>query len=228
MARRSIGGEKWHRPWRRESRLLERPRHSSLIATAAGEGRRAGLIPERSSGWRPDVCRSCRPVGLTGYLLCRPSPRPPYRACRPNICRYGSRGKPRAANDVAHINGRRRAGSLRRGRPHRSSHRRGGRDLHRGLRHWGGAVVRRRPALPSRAREHPLKQKHESIDRYHRCCRAVLNGSSDAGNGNGVVSTVVGHGQLRPDRHRRFRDHSRSRPSCRRRQPDLRHFETNP
>ena len=27
----------------------------------------------------------------------------PYRACRPNICRYGSRGKPRAANDVAHI-----------------------------------------------------------------------------------------------------------------------------
>jgi len=28
---------------------------------------------------------------------------PPYRACRPNICRYGSRRKPRAANDVAHI-----------------------------------------------------------------------------------------------------------------------------
>ena len=28
---------------------------------------------------------------------------PPYRACRLNICRYGSRGKPRAANDVAHI-----------------------------------------------------------------------------------------------------------------------------
>ena len=99
---------------------------------------------------------------------------------------------------------------------------------HRGLRHWGGAVVRRRPALPSRAREHPLKQKHESIGRYHRCCRAVLNGSSDAGDGNGVVSTVLGHGQRRPDRHWRFRDHSRSRPSCRRRQPDLRHFETNP
>lgn len=72
---------------------------------------------------------------------------------------------------------------------------------HRGLRHWGGAVVRRRPALPSRAREHPLKQKYESIDRYHRCCRAVLNGSSDAGNGDGVVSTVLGHGQRRPDRH---------------------------
>ena len=32
-----------------------------------------------------------------------PSPPPPYRACRPNFCRYGSRGKPRAASDVAHI-----------------------------------------------------------------------------------------------------------------------------
>ena len=29
---------------------------------------------------------------------------PPYRACRPNICRYGPRGKPHATNDVAHIN----------------------------------------------------------------------------------------------------------------------------
>jgi hypothetical protein len=66
-------------------------------------GKRAGWIPERSSGWRPDACRSCRPIGLTGHLLCRPSPPPPYRACRPNICRYGSRGKPSAANDVAHI-----------------------------------------------------------------------------------------------------------------------------
>ena len=37
------------------------------------------------------------------FLLCRPSPPPPYRASRPNICRFGSRGKPRAANDVAHI-----------------------------------------------------------------------------------------------------------------------------
>ena len=29
------------------------------------------------------------------------------------------------------------------------------------------------------------------IDRYHRCCRAVLSGRSDAGNGNGFSSTVL-------------------------------------
>jgi hypothetical protein len=103
VTRQSIGGEKRDRAWRRESRLLERPRDSSLIATAAGAGKRAGSIPERSSGWRPDACRSCRPVGLTGHFLGRPSPPPPYRACRPNVCRYGSRGKPHAANDVAHL-----------------------------------------------------------------------------------------------------------------------------
>jgi hypothetical protein len=41
-----------------------------------------------------------------------------------------------------------------------------------------------------RAREHPLEQEHESIDRYHRCCRAVLTGRSDAGNRNGFSCTV--------------------------------------
>lgn len=157
-------------------------------------GKRAGSIPERSSGWRPGRL-SLLSAGRSDrtFLLCRPSPPPPYRASRPNICRFGSRGKPRAANDVAHIKS---AADVEQVLSDEVGHidrviARGGRDPHRELRQRGGAVVRRRPDLPSRAREHPLEQKHESIDRYHRGCRALLSGPSDAGNRNGFSSTVL-------------------------------------
>jgi len=93
----------------------------SSVATRVAVARTAApFVAHRNGGWRgesdwdrslrgsgaADVGRSGRPVGRSDrtFLLCRPSPRPPYRACRPNSCRYGSRGRPRAANDVAHKN----------------------------------------------------------------------------------------------------------------------------
>jgi hypothetical protein len=188
VTRQWIGGERSNRGWRREWRLLERPPHSSLVAKGGWRRNAMALIPQRSLGWRPDVCRSCRPVvGLRGHLLCRPSPPPPYRARRPNCCRYGSRGRPRAADDVALI--------------------KSGPDVELVLCEEVGHVdrviagadvigiedsasgaaqsVRRRPVDLHGAREHSLEEKRESIDRYDRCSRAVLSGRSDAATGNG-------------------------------------------
>ena len=87
-----------------------------------------------------------------------------------------------------------------------------------------GKVTRR-----TRARAPLETEGAESIDRYHRCCRAVLSGRSDAGDGNGFFGRfqfLAGTATSRSTRP--FSVHSRSHPSCRRRQPILRHFETRP
>jgi hypothetical protein len=41
------------------------------------------------------------------------------------------------------------------------------------------------------AREGAPTRTGARVDRYHRCCRAVLSGRSDAGDGNGFFSTVL-------------------------------------
>ena len=108
------------------------------------------------------------------------------------LCRYGSRGKPRAANDVAHIKSAADVELVLSDEVGHIDRVIAGADVIRIADSASGAAQSCGPGrLPSRAREHPLEQKHESIDRYHRCWRAVLSGRSDAGNGNGFSSAVL-------------------------------------
>jgi hypothetical protein len=156
-------------------------------------GKRAGLIPEGPrAGGLTFVARVGRSVGRTGHLLCRPSPPPPYRACRSNFRRCGSRGKPLAGNDVAHIKSAADVELVLSGEVGHIDRVIAAADVVRIEDAAGGAAQSCGARRLTFAREGALTRREaESIDRYHGRCRAVISGRSDAGNGNGFSSTVL-------------------------------------